>query len=100
LGPGGGSTSGTGPLAGIRALDLGTILAGPYAGMLLALLGADVVKVESPAGDAYRETGFFFNRGMRGLSIDLRKPAGQQAFHWLVEVSDLVLDNSRLGVSK
>jgi crotonobetainyl-CoA:carnitine CoA-transferase CaiB-like acyl-CoA transferase len=98
-GPGGGIASGTGPLAGIRALDLGTILAGPFAGVLLALLGADVVKVESPAGDAFRETGFVYNRGMRGLSIDLRTPGGQQAFHRLVEASDLVLDNSRVGVS-
>jgi crotonobetainyl-CoA:carnitine CoA-transferase CaiB-like acyl-CoA transferase len=89
-----------GPLAGVRALDLGTILAGPYAGMLLAGLGADVVKVESPAGDAFRETGFVYNRGMRGLSIDLSKPAGQQAFHRVVESADLVIDNSRVGVAK
>jgi crotonobetainyl-CoA:carnitine CoA-transferase CaiB-like acyl-CoA transferase len=91
---------GRGPLAGVRALDLGTILAGPYAGALLATLGADVVKVESPAGDAFRETGFVYNRGMRGLSIDLSRPAGQRAFHRLVETADLVIDNSRLGVSK
>jgi crotonobetainyl-CoA:carnitine CoA-transferase CaiB-like acyl-CoA transferase len=91
---------GRGPLAGVRALDLGTILAGPYAGALLAGLGADVVKVESPAGDAFRETGFVYNRGMRGLSIDLSKPAGQEAFHRVVETSDVVIDNSRLGVPK
>src|SRR5581483_4094637 len=60
-----------GPLAGVRVLDLGTILAGPYAGALLSELGADVIKVESPAGDAFRETGFVYNRGMRGLAIDL-----------------------------
>ena len=70
----GGGAAGRGPLAGVRALDLGTILAGPYAGTLLAGLGADVVKVESPAGDAFRETGFVYNRGMRGLAIDLSKP--------------------------
>jgi len=91
---------GRGPLAGIRALDLGTILAGPYAGALLAGLGADVVKVESPAGDAFRETGFIYNRGMRGLAIDLSKPAGQKAFHRVVETADVVIDNSRLGVPK
>ena len=89
-----------GPLAGVRALDLGTILAGPYAGTLLAGLGADVVKVEAPAGDAFREPGFVYNRGMRGLAIDLSRPAGQQAFHRLVETADVVIDNSRLGVSK
>src|SRR5439155_14815598 len=54
----------------------------------------------APAGDAFREAGFVYNRGMRGLSIDLSRPAGQQAFHRLVETADVVIDNSRLGVSK
>jgi crotonobetainyl-CoA:carnitine CoA-transferase CaiB-like acyl-CoA transferase len=90
---------GRGPLAGTRVLDLGTILAGPYAGSLLAGLGADVVKVESPAGDAFRDTGFVYNRGMRGLAIDLRHPDGQRAFHQLVATADVVIDNSRLGVA-
>ena len=99
-GEGLGVGSGRGPLAGIRALNLGTILAGPYAGTLLAGLGAEVVKVESPAGDAFRETGFVYNRGMRGLSIDLSKPAGQAAFHKVVETADVVIDNSRVGVAK
>jgi crotonobetainyl-CoA:carnitine CoA-transferase CaiB-like acyl-CoA transferase len=92
--------SGRGPLAGVRALDLGTILAGPYAGTLLAGLGADVVKVEAPAGDAFREAGFVYNRGQRGLAIDLSSVTGQQAFRRLAETVDIVLDNSRLGVSK
>jgi crotonobetainyl-CoA:carnitine CoA-transferase CaiB-like acyl-CoA transferase len=59
-----------------------------------------VVKVEAPAGDAFRETGFVYNRGMRGLAIDLSRPAGQQAFHRLVKTADAVVDNSRLGVSQ
>ncbi|MDP8923948.1 MAG: CoA transferase [Chloroflexota bacterium] len=92
--------AGRGPLAGVCVLDLGTILAGPYAGSLLARLGADVVKVEAPAGDAFRETGFVYNRGMRGLAIDLRSAAGQHAFHRLVRTADVVIDNARLGVSK
>lgn len=91
---------GGGPLAGLRVLNLGSILAGPYAGSLLAGLGAEVVKVEAPTGDAFRETGFYFNRGMRGLSIDLRCAAGQAAFRRLVGTADVVMDNSRLGVSK
>jgi crotonobetainyl-CoA:carnitine CoA-transferase CaiB-like acyl-CoA transferase len=94
-----GGEAGRGPLAGVRVLNLGTILAGPMAGTLLAGLGADVVKVEAPAGDAFRETGFVYNRGMRGLAVDLSRPAGQQAFHRLVEQADAVIDNSRLGVS-
>jgi crotonobetainyl-CoA:carnitine CoA-transferase CaiB-like acyl-CoA transferase len=91
---------GRGPLAGVRVLDLGTILAGPYAGALLAGLGAEVVKVEPPAGDAFRETGFFYNRGMRSLAIDLRSAGGQQAFQQLARTVDVVVDNARLGVSK
>jgi crotonobetainyl-CoA:carnitine CoA-transferase CaiB-like acyl-CoA transferase len=87
-----------GPLAGYRVLDLGTILAGPYAGALLAELGADVVKVETPAGDAFREAGFVYNRGQRGLAIDLTSAAARQAFYALARRADAVVDNSRLGV--
>jgi crotonobetainyl-CoA:carnitine CoA-transferase CaiB-like acyl-CoA transferase len=90
----------TGPLAGYRVLDLGTILAGPYAGALLAELGADVIKVETPAGDAFRETGFMYNRGQRGLAINLACAEARQAFYALVRTSDVVLDNSRLSVPK
>jgi crotonobetainyl-CoA:carnitine CoA-transferase CaiB-like acyl-CoA transferase len=54
--------------------------------------------VEAPAGDAFRETGFVYNRGMRGLAIDLSRPAGQQAFHKVVQTADAVIDNSRRGV--
>jgi crotonobetainyl-CoA:carnitine CoA-transferase CaiB-like acyl-CoA transferase len=87
-----------GPLAGYRVLNLGTILAGPYAGALLADLGADVIKVEPPVGDPFRETGFVYNRGQRGLAIDLSTDAAREAFYALVRTSDVVLDNSRLGV--
>jgi crotonobetainyl-CoA:carnitine CoA-transferase CaiB-like acyl-CoA transferase len=87
-----------GPLNGYRVLDLGTILAGPYAGALLAELGADVIKVEPPTGDAFREPGFLYNRGQRGLAIDLASPAARQAFYALVRTSDAVVDNSRRGV--
>jgi crotonobetainyl-CoA:carnitine CoA-transferase CaiB-like acyl-CoA transferase len=90
--------SNRGPLAGLRILDLGTILAGPYAGALLAELGADVVKVEPPAGDAFREPGFVYNRGQRGLVMDLSSAAARQAFYALVRCADAVVDNSRLGV--
>ena len=87
-----------GPLQGFRVLDLGTILAGPYAGTLLAELGADVVKVEPPVGDPFRETGFIYNRGQRGLGIDLSSAAARDAFYALVRTADAVLDNSRRGV--
>jgi crotonobetainyl-CoA:carnitine CoA-transferase CaiB-like acyl-CoA transferase len=87
-----------GPLTGLRVLDLGTILAGPLAGCLLADLGADVVKVEPPAGDGFRDLGFTYNRGMRSLAIDLRDPRGHDAFLGLVRRADVVIDNYRPGV--
>jgi hypothetical protein len=69
-----GQLPGRGPLHGIRILDLGTVLAGPYAGQLLASLGADVIKVETTKGDEFRARGYMIGRGQRGLSVDLRDP--------------------------
>lgn len=89
---------GSGPLAGLHALDLGVVLAGPLAGNLLAELGADVVKIEPPTGDPFRDQGFHYNRGMRSLSIDLRDEGGYQAFVDLVRHTDVVIDNFRAGV--
>ena len=79
-------------------LDLGTILAGPFAGSLLAELGADVIKVEPPAGDPFRTVGFIYNRGMRSIAIDLQAQAGQAVFRDLVRSADVVIDNYRPGV--
>jgi crotonobetainyl-CoA:carnitine CoA-transferase CaiB-like acyl-CoA transferase len=87
-------------LAGLRVLDLGAVLAGPYAGTLLAELGADVIKVEIPAGDSWRDRGMLYIRGQRGLAIDLRSEAGRATFYRLVEIADVVLDNYRAGVLK
>ncbi len=86
------------PLNGLRVLDLGAILAGPYAGTLLAELGADVIKVETTSGDSWRERGMVYIRGQRGLAIDLRSDRGLEAFHALVRSADVVLDNYRAGV--
>ena len=90
--------SGRGPLDGIRVLNLGAMLAGPYGGMLMAELGADVVKVEPRGGDVFRMVGSHYNRGMRSLEVDLRSSIGHSAFLELVGVSDVVMDNYRLGV--
>ena len=96
------------PLAGLRLLDLSTVLAGPYSGSLLADLGADVIKVEPPAGDAARalvtEEGiaphFHTNqRNKRGIVIDLKHAAGKAAFDDLVRWADVVLENYRPGVT-
>jgi crotonobetainyl-CoA:carnitine CoA-transferase CaiB-like acyl-CoA transferase len=90
-----------GPLAGIRVLDLGTVIAGAYASAILANLGADVIKVESADGDPWRDRGVGFtayNRGKRGLVVDLKQPAGRELFLDLARQADVVLDNYRLGV--
>lgn len=89
---------GAGPLQGLRVLDLGNILAGPFAGTLLAELGAEVTKVEIPTGDSWRDRGWLYNRGQRGLAIDLRSSGGRDAFYQLVRSADVVLDNYRPGV--
>ena len=93
------------PLSGMRVLDLGTIIAGPYLATLLGELGADVLKVERPPrGDEYRVAhagrvgvGFpVYNRDQRGLMIDLSR--GGDVFMRLARTSDVVVDNYRPGV--
>jgi crotonobetainyl-CoA:carnitine CoA-transferase CaiB-like acyl-CoA transferase len=89
---------GEGPLAGVRVVDLGTVLAGPLAGMLLATLGAEVIKVEPPSGDAFRMTGWHYNRGQRSVAVDLLDPVGSECFRALAATTDVVIDNYRPGV--
>jgi crotonobetainyl-CoA:carnitine CoA-transferase CaiB-like acyl-CoA transferase len=101
--------SNTAPLSGIRVLELGQIIAGTYGGMILADLGAEVIKVEPPRGDLGRNPDqatvggvsaihLTMNRGKKSIAIDLKKPAGLAAFHDLVRNSDVVIDNFRPGV--
>ena len=87
--------TGTGPLHGVRVMDLGAVLAAPYAGTLLAELGADVMKVEPLTGDSFRALGFQYNRGQRSLAIDLQDDRGRAAFLGLVRTTDVVIDNYR-----
>ena len=89
------------PLAGVRVLDLGAVIAGAYAATILAYFGADVVKIEAASGDPFRSyrTGFcVYNRGKRGLVLDIKHPEAKATFLDLVAQADVVLDNSRLGV--
>ena len=89
------------PLAGLRVLEFSHTIMGPTAGLVLADLGADVVKVEpAPHGDPTRvlggfAAGFFaaFNRNKRGIALDLKRPEGQAAVHRLVRYADIVLEN-------
>lgn len=96
-------------LAGVRILDLTAALSGPYAAMLLADMGAEVIKVEPPEGEIFRDLGPYFkgewsvyfvgcNRNKLGVALDLKSEAGLAAFHELVKASDVVLDNFRPGV--
>jgi crotonobetainyl-CoA:carnitine CoA-transferase CaiB-like acyl-CoA transferase len=86
------------PLRGLRVLNLGTVLAGPFTGTLLADLGADVIKVEVPGGDDFRLRGMPYIRGQRGVALDLKHPDGLEAFSALVRSADVVVDNYRAGV--
>ena len=98
----------SGPLAGIRVLDLSSYIAGPYGCTLLADLGADVVKIESPEGDTLRkypstlptESRAFLgvNRGKRGLALDLKKPEGLAVLKRLVAKADVLVHNFRPSV--
>jgi crotonobetainyl-CoA:carnitine CoA-transferase CaiB-like acyl-CoA transferase len=105
-----------GPLSHIRVLDLSRILAGPWAGQVLADLGADVVKVERPgagddtrgwgppflkdkAGRDTRDAGYFLavNRGKRSIAVDLADPEGQRIVRALAARADIVLENFKTG---
>ena len=94
-----GAPASRGPLDGIRVLDLGAIIAGPFSASLLGDLGADVIKVEPLTGDSFRGPGFAaYNKGQRGIALDLRNPDGKAAFLELVRTADVVIDNYRPGV--
>ncbi len=98
------------PLTGVRVLDLTRVLSGPYASMILADLGADVVKVERPGrGDDTRSFGppfaegvstYFLgvNRGKRSVVLDLKKSDGRATLTRLAAVADVVIENFRPGV--
>ncbi|HUB96811.1 MAG TPA: CaiB/BaiF CoA-transferase family protein [Stellaceae bacterium] len=92
------------PLDGIRVLELGHIVAGPTASLILADLGADVIKVEHPDGgdQARRMPGagsgfYFFNRNKRSVAIDLKAPRGKALFLRLLRSVDICLDNYAPG---
>ena len=102
------STSPTGPLSGVKVVDLSVMISGPWAAMTLADQGADVVKVESPGiGDFMRYigsakggmTGIFLNnnRGKRSLVVDLKKPEGVSVLTSLIASADVVIQNFRPG---
>ena len=98
-----------GPLTGIRVVELGQVIAGPFCGQLLGDYGAEVIKVEPPgSGDVLRQWGrtdmtgdslwwSVTARNKRSVTIDLRKPEGQQLVRDLVAQSDILVENFRPG---
>jgi len=98
----------TSVLSGTRVLELGTFITGPCAGMMLADLGADVIKVESPEGDPYRsyQGGMYsphfqaYNRNKRSLALDLKQAADRAAFDQLIAEADVFIQNFRPGTAE
>jgi len=95
-----------GPLAGVRILEVGHILAGPFAAMLLADLGADVIKIESETGDLSRDVGSQYvgghnvyfaslNRNKRSVHVNLQTESGQADLHRLAREADALIVNMR-----
>lgn len=100
--------SGTGPLAGMKVIELAHIMAGPVCGLMLADMGADVIKVEKPDGDDSRRfvppaihgesaAYMMMNRNKRGLALNLKNPEAVQVLHRLLEEADVVIENYRMG---
>jgi crotonobetainyl-CoA:carnitine CoA-transferase CaiB-like acyl-CoA transferase len=88
------------PLDGVTVLDFASYIAGSYGPMILAQLGAKVIKVESLEGDSFRHFGFGFlgwNQGKRAISLNLASPEGRDIIHGLADRADVVVENLRPG---
>ena len=105
-----GANGHAGPLAGVKVLEFSEIIAAPFGGMLLSDMGAEVIKVESPAGDPWRAfqplgmregRGYIsLNRGKRGIMVDLTTPEGREIIHELAARTDVVIINYRPDVAE
>ena len=89
-------TTGAGPLAGLRVVEATTRIQGPFAGMLLRMLGADVVRVQPPEGD-YGRAALCLHRGKETVRLDLATPAGRDELAGLVDGADVFFHNWRPG---
>src|SRR5690242_19847269 len=96
-----------GPLSGLRVVEQGTFITGPCAGMMLADLGADVIKIESPDGDPYRsyQGGNYsphfqaYNRNKRSLALDMKQAGDRNVFDTLIREADVFIQNFRPGTA-
>ncbi len=93
----------TGPLSGVKVLEIAGIGPGPFCGMLLADLGADVVRVDRPGGGGMQLVPWaddLLNRGKRSIAVDLAKPGGAETVLSLVEHADILFEGFRPGVAE
>lgn len=104
-----------GPLSGIKVVEMATFVAAPVTARLMADMGAEVIKVESPAGDGWRRTGVsynprfcqeenpvfdIYNTGKKHISLNLKTPQGKEAFHKLLAEADVFITNTRPSALK
>ena len=101
------ASSNNAPLTGYRVLDFSQLIAGPSAGVMLADLGAEVIKIERPTGELGRTVGpeigvpatfAAYNRGKRALAVDMTTPEGREVISRLIAISDVLIQNFRPGV--
>lgn len=105
----------SGPLSGVRVVEMSTFVAGPVTARLLGDMGAEVIKVEAPAGDGWRVTGIsylprfsdrenpvfdIYNSGKQHISLNLKTPEGKEAFHKLLSQADVFVTNTRPAALK
>ena len=101
--PAKGSGQGGPPLAGTRAIDLASFIAGPVISRHLAMLGADVIKIEPPEGDPFRTFSPMFNgwnQGKRAVTLDLKSQTDRTFLYRMILESDVVVENFRPGVAE
>src|ERR1700712_898934 len=102
-------TDDSGPLGGLRVVDLTTFLSGPFCTQILGDLGAEVIKVEAPVGDSSRSIPPYFagddsayylslNRNKESVVLDLKQPAQVAALRSLIASADVLIENYRPGV--
>ena len=101
----------TGPLSGVRVIDMTTMLMGPFATQIMGDYGADVIKVEAPQGDLMRQVGpsrskdmgglfLNVNRSKRSITLDLKQSEGREALLKLCETADVLIFNVRAQAMK
>lgn len=101
-------TGASGPLAGMKVVELAHIMAGPVCGLMLADMGADVIKVEKPTGDDTRRfvppqiegesaAYMMMNRNKRGIALNLKDPSAREVLHKLLADADVIVENYRMG---